>query len=412
MYRSSARRGVRAAALAFLTLAAILAGAGCGKGGSGGPTEPGPSDPGPSDPEPASWPGPAPVGYEMYAVDISNNFLVFGSESMEVLTAKMRIQGLPILKRIIGIAYRPSNGKLYGIGSDSRVYTIDPLTAVATPVTGSTFSPRIVDAFDIHFAMDLEPKTERVRLIAAESGANWSINLDDGTATAGGTARYGVGTSLEGQTPRLLGMYFAPPPEGSVGMCDNLAYAIDADEAIMIAACDPATGEWWPTVRPAQDPVAGKQAGWLPQASLTGSTAVLEDLKDLIARCGEVMQPPGPPMPNPGEAQPLDKGPFFPRSPDTPFYTFLVKLGHAQNRVGVVKPFDTDPFMLGITEHWEVPSEEPIQTVEWVPHKTPVPPKVRRAVPQEAQFSVAEARQPELGTSPASHSDPRARCGS
>jgi hypothetical protein len=82
MYNSSLRRGIRATALAFLVVAATLAGAGCGKDGGGltdpppsdpgpsdpGPSDPGPSDPGPSDPEPG-WTGPAPVGYEMYAVD-------------------------------------------------------------------------------------------------------------------------------------------------------------------------------------------------------------------------------------------------------------------------------------------------------------------------------------------------------
>src|SRR5262245_10506596 len=131
MHNSLSHRGIRAVALAFLTLTATLAALGCGKdGGGGGLTEP-PDQPPPSDPEEVGWPGPAPVGYVMYAVDLSNNFLVLGLDSYDALTAKMRITGLPILKRIIGIAIRPSNGKLYGVGNDSRVYLIDPLTAEA-----------------------------------------------------------------------------------------------------------------------------------------------------------------------------------------------------------------------------------------------------------------------------------------
>jgi hypothetical protein len=412
MYSSSLRRGMRATALAFLVLVVTLTGAGCGKDGGGGltdpPSDPGPSDPGPSDPEPGSWPGPAAVGHVMYAVDLSNNFLVFGSESMNVLTAKMRISGLPILKRIIGIAVRPSNGKLYGVGNDSRVYIIDPLTAEATPVGSGPFSPKIVDMFDIHFAMDLEPKTERVRLIAAESGANWSISLDDGTATTGETARYAAGTPLEGETPRLLGMYFAPPPDGSVGMCDNLAYAIDADEAIMIAACDPATGEWWPTGTAPQASLTSRPAGKLAKASLAGSTVPLEDLKDQLARCGEVMPSPGDPN-NPGEPAPPEGGPWFPRAPDTPTYVVLVELGHASNRVGVVKPFDTDPFMLGFTEHWKVPSEEPIQSVEWVPAPY-VPKQLRQEIRQEVRLSATRGQEPGSSTPPAPSSDPRVQC--
>jgi hypothetical protein len=151
MYNSFSRRGIRAVALVFLTLTATLAGAGCGKDGGSdltspppsdpGPSDPGPSDPGPSDPGPGPWSGPAPVGYVMYAVDLGNTFYVLGSESFSVLTAKMKITGLPILKRIIGIAVRPSNGQLYGVGNDSRVYTIDPYTAVATPVGNGPFTP-------------------------------------------------------------------------------------------------------------------------------------------------------------------------------------------------------------------------------------------------------------------------------
>jgi hypothetical protein len=77
----------------------------------------------------------------MYAVDLSNNFLVFGSGSIGTLTAKMRISGLPFLKRVIGLAIRPSDGAVIGVGNDSRVYTIDPLTAEATPVSTTPFSP-------------------------------------------------------------------------------------------------------------------------------------------------------------------------------------------------------------------------------------------------------------------------------
>ena len=404
MDNSSLHRGMRATALAFLTLTALLVGSGCGKGGGGGPTDPGPSDPGPSDPEPSSWPGPDPVGYVMFAVDLSNNFLVFGSESMEVLTAKMRITGLPILKRIIGIAYRPSNGKLYGVGNDSQVYTIDPLSAEATPVGSGPFSPKIASFFDIHFAMDLEPKTERVRLIAAESGGNWSISLDDGTAILEENSRYAAGTPLEGQTPRLLGLAFAPPADtADASLCQNLAYAIDADEAIMLAACDPATGEWWPTGsgQPPQASLTHWSTGERPQPASASAPKAFEELKDQLLRCGEFMFEPGGPIgpSGSGEPRPQEGGPWFPRTPATPAYAFLVELGHASNRVGVVKPFDTDPFMLGVTERWTVPSDEPIQTVEWVPHKSPLPPKLRHQVRQEFQLSVAPP------------SDPRAQCG-
>ena len=414
MYNSLLRRGVRAVALAFLTLTATLAALGCGKDGGSGLTDPGPTDPtGPSDPEPAGWPGSAPVGHVMYAVDLSNNFLVFGSESFDALTAKMRIDGLPILKRIIGIALRPSNGKLYGVGNDSRVYTIDPLTAVATPVGSGPFSPGIISSFDVHFAMDLEPNGDRVRLIAAESGANWSISLDDGTATPGEGSRYAAGTPLEGRTPRLLGMAFAPPADtADASLCQNLAYGIDADEAIIIASCDPATGAWWPTVseQPSQASLSSRPTGASPLPASSAPRA-FEELKDQLLRCGEMMFEPGGPIgpSGPGEARPPEGGLWGPRTPPSPFTTFLVRAG--RNTVATVEYLGFD-LGVTITEHGDIVSKEPIQSVEWVhPKYVPHPvPGLRGQARQDVQLSAARVQEPESSGPPAPPSDPRARC--
>jgi Domain of unknown function (DUF4394) len=411
-------RGTHANAMALLTLAALAA-TGCGKGGVGGPTDPGssdgPSDPGPTDPA-SGWTGPAPVGTVLYAVDLGNTFYVFGSESFGVPTAEMKITGLPILKRIIGITIRPSNGKLYGVGNDSRVYTIDPLTAAATPVGSGPFSPKIADMFDIHFAMALEPNGDRVRLIAAESGANWSISLDDGTATLGETSHYGAGIELEGQTPRLLGMFFAPPADpADPSLCQNLAYGIDADKAIMIATCDPATGEWWPTVtgEPQQGSVISRPAANLSQASLAGTTVPLEDLANKIARCGELLLDPSNLAPRNSEPRPEPDKPWDPRTPESSVVVFLGGVGKwAVRRVQVVGS------VLGVTDGPDVATEEPPQTATWVhpqyvPHPVPPPdpvPQLRHQVRQEVQLSVAQSPEPHPSTPPAPPGDPRARC--
>lgn len=413
MYHSSLRRGIRATALAFLTLTATLAALGCGKdGGSGltdpGPIDPGPSDPGPSEPAPAGWPGPAPAGHVMYAVDLSNNFLVFGSESFDALTAKMRITGVPILKRIIGITIRPSDGKLYGIGNDSRVYTIDPLTAVATPVSSAPFSPQIASFFDIHFAMSLEPSGDRVRLIAAESGGNWSVSLDDGTAILEENSRYAAGTPLAGRTPRLLGISFAPPADpADAGVCQNMAYGVDADEAIVIASCDPASGLWWPTVS-GQASQAGLsyQPTRSPLASASAPRA-FQELKDELLRCGEFMFEPGGPI-GPSESRPGEDGSWFPRTPPSRITVFLVKAG--KNTLGWLEDKGVDLGVM-ITERGEVVSKEPIQSVAWVnPKYVPHPvPSMRGQVRQEARLSITE-KEPEAGSPPAPQGDPRARC--
>lgn len=428
MDHSSTRRGIRAVALAFLTLTAILAGVGCGGGGSAGPTDPTPSDPGPSDPGPSDPgpQGPAPVGDVIYAVDLANNFLVFGSGSINVLSAKMKISGLPILKRIIGLAVRPSDGKLIGVGNDSRVYTIDPLTAQATPVGSGPFSPKIAEFFDIHFAMALEPNGQRLRLIAAESGGNWSISMTDGTAVLEESARYAARTHLAGQTPRLLGLVYPTLPDSAKqpGWCENLAYAIDADEALMLASCDPATGEWWPTGQSPETSAARTSPGDHTQVSLNGSPRdVLGDLKDLVERCGEFMkgmnssdapESPGEPEPSVDE----DWSPETPETPPDPWWVVILGLGG--NRVGTVEAVDDGPASLqasagsarSVVINWQgvVPSEDPIQSAVFVPGGTY--PASRMSAPAQPQLSVGADPEAEPSTPLAPPSDPRAQCGS
>lgn len=236
-------------------LLAALALAACGEGG--GLTDQTPPDdpPGDNPPEP---PAPDVQGYAIYAVTLDNRLLLFGSENPGTISRTVNISGLPFLNRIVGIDFRPSNGKLYGIGNDSRVYTIDPGTGVATAVSSARFEPHIASFFDIHFGMGFDPVTERIRLIAAESGMNWSIGPDDGVAVRGKDVRYAVGDPNEGRKPAILGLAYTPPtlPSASASirglntrlgpqdLCEDLLWAIDAKLAEVIGSCDPDEGDF------------------------------------------------------------------------------------------------------------------------------------------------------------------------
>src|SRR6476660_7794114 len=109
----SFRRNVAVTPLMILTLAMA-----CG-GDSGAPLDPN----NPPDQPPAGnpAPGPDPLGKAIYAVDLSNRLMLFGTSSLGTLSRIMPITGLPFGKRIVGIDFRASNGKLYGVGNDSRV---------------------------------------------------------------------------------------------------------------------------------------------------------------------------------------------------------------------------------------------------------------------------------------------------
>jgi hypothetical protein len=244
---------IDASALAAFALTASLALAACGggDGGTGDVTGPPPGDDPGNDPPPGQpSEGPAPVGAVIYALDNGNNLLMFGSESGQAISRQVRITGVPILKRMIAIDFRASNGRLYGVGNDSRVYTIDTLTGAATPV-GAPFEPGIISSFDIHFGMDFDPATDRIRLISSELGGNWSINPDDGTATTGNKPRYAPGDPHEGQAAHIGGLTHIPaaalPVTSATRMslsragsdlCDDVVMAIDTELSELITSCD------------------------------------------------------------------------------------------------------------------------------------------------------------------------------
>ncbi|NNF15030.1 MAG: DUF4394 domain-containing protein [Gemmatimonadetes bacterium] len=233
-HRRSARR-----ALTFVVTSLLLS-LGCGDGGID-ITEPVAGD--------ATTPdlpaGPAVVGDTIYALDMANRLMLFGSESYGTVSRVLPIRGVPIFHRIVGIDIRPSDGLLYGVGSDSRVYVIDPSTTVATPVSAERFTPHVSQFFDVHFAMAFDPSTDRIRLISAETRANWSINADNGTATAGEPARYAEDDPNETTPPAISGIAFAPTqasgvagPVGQGSPCEDLMYAFDSDISQLGVVCD------------------------------------------------------------------------------------------------------------------------------------------------------------------------------
>ena len=255
MRNLSLRRAVSAAALTAFALAL----AACGGDGGGNLTDPPvpPDDSPPADDPPQA---PAPVGDVIYALDNGNRLLVFGTESGSTVSRLVGISGMPILKRMIGIDFRPSDRRLYGVGNDSRVYVIDTLSGAATPVGSGPFSPAIISSFDVHFGMDFDPATDRIRLISNELGGNWSIDPDDGTAVAGQSPRYAAGDANEGKIPHIGGLTYMPAsaiPTASAlhrrmaslaaaasGPCEDLLWAMDTELSNMITSCDADSGDW------------------------------------------------------------------------------------------------------------------------------------------------------------------------
>lgn len=188
-------------------------------------------------------------------------------------------------------SFRPSTGELYAVGNDSRVYTLDAETGQVTPV-GPEFTPKIASFFDIHFGMGFDPVTERIRLIARESGANWSLDPDDGTAVLEESVHFAEGDPNEGSQLRLAGLAYTPLnasaanagslhgaaarlagpfcPDLDVG---DLMWSVSTLLKAIVGSCDPGSGEFI-TIAPLEgiDAVLGcAEVNFDPEGNLFGT---------------------------------------------------------------------------------------------------------------------------------------------
>jgi hypothetical protein len=102
--------------------------------------------------------------------------VTFDSSNPSVLSTGVFLTGLQQNETILGIDFRPATGQLYGLGSTSRLYTINPATGVASAVGGQFATP--LNGFSYGF--DFIPGNDRIRVIS-ETNQNLILNPDSGS---------------------------------------------------------------------------------------------------------------------------------------------------------------------------------------------------------------------------------------
>ncbi len=91
------------------------------------------------------------------------------------------VTGLAAGETLVGIDYRPATGTLFGVGSTSRVYTINVATGVAAAVGGTAFTPALSGT---NFGVNFNPTVDRLRVIG-NTGQSLRINPDTGLVVGG-----------------------------------------------------------------------------------------------------------------------------------------------------------------------------------------------------------------------------------
>ena len=73
----------------------------------------------------------------IYGLTVNNGLITFDSATPGTISTIGPISGLQAGEFVLGIDFRPATGGLYGLGSNSNLYLINPLTATATQVGSS-----------------------------------------------------------------------------------------------------------------------------------------------------------------------------------------------------------------------------------------------------------------------------------
>jgi len=173
----------------------------------------------------------------IYAVTSGGNrFIVFSSSNPSTAgngTAITGLSGAPG-EVVVGIDVRAATNVLYALTDDNnhlgRLYTLDPTTAVATPVSPGTTVDLTDTAANAKFDIDFNPCADRLRVVDS-NGLNIRINqLTGGLAGTDTTLSYPSGDTNAGSSPAIAGIGYTgavTTVSGGTTSCATTLY--DAD---------------------------------------------------------------------------------------------------------------------------------------------------------------------------------------
>lgn len=177
-----------------------------------------------------------PRGRSIFAVDESNSLVVFGAMRPDQADEIGAITGLQSGEMVIGIDFRPVDGRLYAIGSTSRIYVVDTATAAATVVAATAFTPTLSGAA---FGVDFNPVPDRIR---THSDTEQNLRLHPGTGAVGGvdgTLAYMTGDAGAGSNPVIAGTAYTSSVAGAT---TTALFAIDASRDVLVTLAAPNDG--------------------------------------------------------------------------------------------------------------------------------------------------------------------------
>jgi hypothetical protein len=195
-----------------------------------------------------------PFGRAIYGVDEANQLVRFGSGRPDQATVRP-ITGLAAGESLVGIDFNAANGRLYGVGTTSRIYAIDTTSAAATAVGTAAFAPSLAGT---EFGVDFNPVPDRLR-VHSNGKQNLRLNqLTGGIAAVDGALAYAAGDAGVGSSPAVVATAYtnslSPAPASTT------LYAIDAARDVLVRLANPNDGQM--TTVGALGAATGEMAGF------------------------------------------------------------------------------------------------------------------------------------------------------
>ena len=114
---------------------------------------------------------------DLIALTTSNRLVRLSTVDTCATEPAVKVTGLQADESLLGIDVRPATGELYGLGSSSRLYRIDPFTGQATAVG---VAPFVIPLSGSAFGFDFNPTVDRIRVVS-NTGQNLRAHPDLGT---------------------------------------------------------------------------------------------------------------------------------------------------------------------------------------------------------------------------------------
>jgi 3D (Asp-Asp-Asp) domain-containing protein len=175
-------------------------------------------------------------GQLVYGLTERNELVLFDSAAPDMVLGKQQVKGLRSGERLFGIDFRPADGKLYGLGSSNRIYTIDVTSGQASPIGTSALTTTLQGQV---FGVDFNPQADRLRVVS-NTGQNLRLNqLNGAVGGIDGTLAYTTTDINAGKTPRVVAAGYTNNVSGTTS---TVLYVMDVAQDVLAIQSPPNAG--------------------------------------------------------------------------------------------------------------------------------------------------------------------------